>query len=485
MTNTDAPKKTLVAPRTLKGFRDLLPGDMIPRNEIVGKIKTIYEKYGFVPLDTPSLEHLETLIGAGGEETNKELFRLASPEGDPIAMRFDLTVPFARLIAQYPDQLALPFRRYQIGAVYRADKPDPGRYRQFVQFDIDAAGSASLAIDAEIIAAMTEVMRALGLGVGEYQIRINNRKLVNALLEANNIADADTQKHVLRVIDKLGKVGLANVERELGAGRVDDSGDTIRGVGLERAAIDGVLAFIGVKAVSRSATLDALACLLGEAPTREAALAEMTELNAALTALGVGEAEAVLDPSLMRGLDYYTGPVFEAVLTGAPEFGSVMGGGRYDQLVARFLDQPIPATGVSIGIDRLMAALFQIGKCAKTQTLTKVLVVAMAGMPPVELLKLAAELRAAGIQTEVFFGAGKTSMKNQLSAANAKDIPIAVIMGEDELKAGTVSVKDLRAGKEARAAIQDRGEYTKAGKSGQVTIQRSELVQKVSEMLAG
>jgi histidyl-tRNA synthetase len=477
-------KQCLAAPQTLKGFRDLMPGDMIARNAVVEKIRGVYEKYGFAPLDTPILEHLTALVGPGGEQINKELFRLESPEHEPVAMRFDLTVPFARLLAQYPQQLKLPFRRYHIGPVFRADKPGPGRFRQFVQFDIDAAGFQSVAVDAEIVAAMAEVMRTLGLGRGEYQIRINNRRLVDALLINQGITHREVQKHVLRVIDKLQKVGIENVRKELGQGRVDESGDPIPGVGLSAGMIEKIIEFISIKGASRIEILNALTRRLPKSPISDAAVQEMLELNQALASLRVDEVEAVFDPSLMRGLDYYTGPVFEAHLPAAPQFGSVMGGGRYDQLVARFMDQSVPATGASIGLDRFMDALTHIGKIKTVHTVTQVLIVSLPGVPTGELLSIAHDLRGEGIPTEVFFGDSKTGLRDQLSAANAKQVSVAVILGEDELKAGNVSIKDLRVGMQARAGIQDREEYKKSGKAGQVTVPRSDLVKTVKETLS-
>ena len=483
MSSIEDKKKRLVVPQTLKGFRDLMPADMIARNGVIAKIRSVYEKYGFVPLDTPVLEYLTTLVGTGGEETNKLLFRLESPEREPIAMRFDLTVPYARLLAQYPEQLKLPFRRYHVGPVFRADKPGPGRFRQFVQFDIDAAGSESVAVDAEVVAAMGEALRTLGLGLGEFQIRINNRKLVDALLLGNGIANREIQKHVLRVIDKLLKVGTDDIRRELGEGRIDESGDPIKGVGLSVGVIEKILEFISVKGTSRTEILNAIALLLPKSPVSDSAIQEMTELNQALAGLAVQESEAVFDPSLMRGLDYYTGPVFEAHLLAAPQFGSVMGGGRYDQLVARFLDQSIPATGASIGLDRLMEALSHLGKIQTVHTLAKVLILSLRGVPSSELLSMAKDLRAEGIPTEVFFGDSKVGFRDQLSAANAKEVPIAVILGEDELKAGNVSIKDLRVGMQARSGIKDREEYKKSGKAGQVTIPRGDLVTTVKQML--
>ncbi len=484
-------RKKLIEPQTLKGFQDFLPEDMIARDIVIEKIKKIYQKYGFLPLDTPILEHLTTLIGTGGEETNKELFRLESPEGDPIAMRFDLTVPFARLIAQYSVELGLPFRRYHIGPVFRADKPSPGRFRQFTQFDIDAAGSESIAVDAEIIAVITEVMRELGLNnyednnniILEFQVRINNRKLVDALLEGCGIDDIGKHKHVLRIIDKLQKVGMENICKELGNGRIDESGDPIPGAGLSSEIIDKIVDFISIKQGSRKEVIKSLESQLQDSEKTRNVLQEMYDLADFLDCLNVKEYDAIFDPSLTRGLDYYTGPVFETYLPQAPELGSVMGGGRFDQLVERFSENKVPCTGASIGLDRLMVALTKLGKIEKVATTTKVLVLSMRGVPTNELLKVASELRQANIPTEIYFGKPGTSIKDQLSLANMKRIPVAVILGEDELKAKKISIKDLEIGMKQREGIIDREEYRKAGKVGQVTTDRQNLIQAVMEIL--
>ncbi|MBI4559540.1 MAG: histidine--tRNA ligase [Candidatus Hydrogenedentes bacterium] len=343
MAGTERP----IEPRTLKGFQDLLPEQVLPRRRVIQTIEAIFQKYGFTPIETPALEHLDVLLGTGGEETNKELFRLQSPEEEPIALRFDLTVPFARLLAQYPDRLKAPFRRYALGSVWRADKPGPGRFREFTQLDIDAAGSASVAVDAEIIAIMCEVMQALG--VGPFAVLVNNRKLIDAMLASCGVTETARQKHVLRVIDKLQKVGLEKVRLELGPGRIDDSGDPIPGVRLDSGAIDQIVNFVIIKGRTRSEILDKARSLFPSDSLGAATIQEMRELDACLTALGVSQEHAKFDPSLARGLDYYTGTVFETVLPHAPEFGSVMGGGRYDQLVERFMDRPIPCTGMSVG----------------------------------------------------------------------------------------------------------------------------------------
>lgn len=473
-------QKQLVEPRTLKGFADYLPEQAIVRRRVVRAIEDVFERYGFVPLDTPALEYLDVLLGTGGEEVNKELFRLESPEGEAIALRFDLTVPFARLLAQYPEQLKAPFRRYAIGPVWRADKPGPGRFRQFTQFDIDAAGADAVAVDGEIISVMCEVMRTLG--APSYCVLINNRKLIDALLGSCGIHETARQKHVLRVIDKMAKVGVQNVRLELGPGRIDDSGDPIPGVKLDRATIDQILAFVDIKGATRVDVVEHLKNVLPESPESAAALDEMRELAEVLTALGVDEDHAKFDPSLARGLDYYTGPVFECMIPDAPQFGSVMGGGRYNGLVGRFLDREIPATGMSVGLDRLMAALAHMNAITPSATTVQALVVSLGKIPAREILAIANELRRAGIRTEAFFGQ-KKRMKDQLSHADHNQIPVAVIIGEDELAKGEVAVKDLRAGKMQREGVTDHDAYRKAGTAAQVTVPRAQMVATVRAAL--
>ena len=475
-----AKKKALVAPRTLKGFQDFLPGDALLRAGVIRRIQDVFELYGFSPVETPALEHLDVLLGAGGEETNKELFRLESPEEEPIALRFDLTVPFARLMSQYPEQIKAPFRRYAMGPVWRADKPGPGRFRQFTQVDIDAAGAATVAVDGEVVAVMCAVMAALN--VPDYLVLINNRKLIDALLADCGIEETERQKHVLRVIDKLGKVGLDNIRKELGGGRIDDSGDPIAGVGLDEEVIARIVDFIGIEGADRRAVVAAMGEALSDGAKE--ALAEMAELADALDALGVSENHARFDPSLARGLDYYTGPVFEMILPQAREFGTVMGGGRYNQLVERFMKQPIACTGMSVGLDRLLAALCHLGAVEAAPTAVQALVVTMGKVPTAETLKVAQELRAGGIHTETFFASKKKmQMGNQLSHADHYGIPVAVIIGEDEIAQGVVSIKDLDAGKAGREDISDRESYREAGKTGQVTVAREAMVETVRALV--
>lgn len=473
-----------IEPRTLKGFQDYLYESVLVRRHVIAKIEQVFQRYGFLPIETPALEYLDVLLGTGGENTNKELFRLESPENEVIALRFDHTVPFARVLAQYPDKLKPPFRRYVCGPVWRADKPGPGRFREFTQLDIDSAGAVSVAADAEIIAVMCDVMDALD--VPRYTVVVNNRKLIDALLLGVGISETDRQKHVLRIIDKRAKVGLDNVRLELGPGRIDDSGDPIPGAHLDPRAIDDLLDFVALEAPTRAELVDKMAHELPDNDVARTAVAEMRELAACLDAVGLDEERVRFDPSLARGLDYYTGPVYETILPDAPEFGSVMGGGRYDGLVARFSDRPIPGTGASVGLDRLLAALDALGLAPATAPPIQVLIVTMGGVAPSEALKLAAELRGAGIRTAPFFAPRrKMTMSNQLSHADRYGIPVAVIVGEDELAKGLVSVKNLREGKEKRAEISNRDAYRQAGKTGQVTVPRKDLVETVAAMLMG
>ena len=480
--------RALVEPQTLKGYRDILPEELIFQTAVIEKIRAVLERYGFVPLDTPCVEYLTTLVGTGGEEADKDLIRFKSKEGENVGLRYDLTVPFARLLAQYPEQLRLPFRRYQLAPVFRNDKPGEGRYRQFRQFDFDAAGSESAAVDAEIVAVMADIFAAVGLANTaerkRFTIHVNNRKLLEAMLVAAGITEGDLQRHTLRVVDKLSKIGVDNVRLEMGGGRVDASGDTIRGVGLSASSIDTLLALIAVTGASRAAVVAAMAAALpADSELSKAALAEMRALDEDLTALGVSEVDAVFDPSLARGLAYYTGPIFEAYLAEAPEMGAVIGGGRYNNLVDRFLEKSIPATGASFGLDRFTAALRKLKSIDSAATMTQALIISFPGVPASYLLRVARLLRESGVRAEVYFGDAKAKMKDQLSLANMRQVPVAVIVGPDEMAAAQVSVKDLRAGMVERAGVQDREAFKAAGKTAQVTVGLDEVVATVKGLL--
>lgn len=468
-----------VAPRVLKGFRDLLPGEMLVRNRIVRAACAVYERYGFAPLETPALEHLDVLLGKYGDEGTKELFRLETPEGDTAALRYDLTVPLARVVAAHPD-LPRPFRRYQVGTVWRTDKPGPGRFREFLQLDIDTVGSAATAADVEIVAAVCEVFAELGLD--DVTVRLSSRRLLDAMVRWAGVP-AERATDVFRVLDKLDRQGLDNVLLELTAGRIDASGDRIPGLGLAPAQVEAIGRFLAIAPVERPKTIAAVASLLAGGEGVERALVELGEMDVQLRALGLGDDRVRIEPALARGLAYYTGPVFEAVLARAPEVGSVAGGGRYDGLVERFLGTAIPATGAAIGVDRLASVLVRVGAVAPRPTPTRVLVTALdPGLLP-EYQRIAAELRGAGFPTEVWLGEGR-GLKKQLAYADRIGAEVAVLLGGDELARGEVSVKDLvegaRRGGEAQAA--DRGAYLQA-RFGQRAVPRTELLATIRGLL--
>ncbi len=477
------PEERIVEPRLLRGFRDYLPGQMNARQRIIATIRSVYERYGFQPLDTPALEFRETLMGYG-EENTKQIFEFQNPEEEEVALRFDLTVPLARVVAQYTD-LPLPFRRYQVGPVWRADKPDPGRYREFTQFDIDAVGVTSLAADVEILTAMHDTFVALG--VDRFRIRFSDRKVLNSLLDFAGIGRGMAHG-VFRVLDKLEKIGMEGVTAELTAGRRDASGDKIPGLGLDSKQVDRISQFVALPKGTRKEVLAGLAGLFGNVASAEEAVGELTFLNTTLDTLQISDQRVALDLSIARGLDYYTGPVFEAILPDAPEFGSVFGGGRYDGLVERFLGRKIPAVGGSIGVDRLLAALVKLGRLAEDPATAKVLVTVMDRDRMPEYLAIAREIRAAGINAEVYVGEDK-SLRKQLQYADRLRIPVGIIVGGDEFSQGTVTIKNLRLGgqlqeKKSAVAGVEREEWLQRSRSVQQTFPRGRMMEEIKAMLA-
>jgi histidyl-tRNA synthetase len=472
----------IVEPKLLRGFRDLLPGHMNARLRMIATIRRVYESYGFQPLETPAQEYRVTLLGYG-EENTKQIFTFTNPEEEEVALRFDLTVPLARVVAQYPD-LPMPFRRYQVAPVWRTDKPDPGRFREFMQFDIDSVGSPTLAADAEILCAMYDTLRALGFE--RFRIRFSDRKVLNALLDFAGIPQSSAHA-VFRVLDKLDKIGVGGVRAELTTGRVDASGDKIPGLGLSTGQADRIKEFMAIPQGTRREVLGALRSLFTGIQSAEAALAELTFLCDSLDTLGIPEQQVRLDLSIARGLDYYTGPVFEASLDDAPEFGSVFGGGRYDGLVERFLGRSIPAVGASIGVDRLLAAMQKLGLVDDAPATAQVLVTIMEPSKLPEYQRLARSLRLEGINTEMYLGE-ETSLGKQLQYANRQHIPVAVIIGPDEFARGEVTLKNLKLGgklqdrKKAKDG-KEREEWLKLSRTVQVSVPPAEVPATIRRML--
>ena len=469
-----------VEPKLLRGFRDYLPGQMNARMKMITTIRSVYERYGFQPLDTPALEYLVSLVGYG-DENQKQLFQFENPEKERVALRFDLTVPLARVVAQYSD-IPMPFRRYQVAPVWRADKPDPGRFREFIQFDLDSVGTASMQADAEILCGMFDTLRALGLE--RFTIRFSNRKMLNSLLDFCSIPREMSHK-VFRVLDKLDKVGLDAIVMELTKGRIDVSGDRIPGVGLKEDQVRKISEFLRIPSGTRSEVIGNVASLLKNEDSSTDPISELQQICNTLDALGIPETNVVLDPSIARGLDYYTGPVFEAALDDAPEFGSVFGGGRYDGLVERFLGKSIPAVGASIGVDRLFAALQKLNLVDLAPSTAQVIIMVMEANRGVEYQKITRELRQAGINTELYLGTEK-GLGKQLQYANRQQIPVAVIIGSNEFEKNEVTIKNLRMGtrlQEAKAAGKEREEWLKESKSVQVTVPRAQMLAEIRQML--
>lgn len=479
-------------PRIPKGFRDLEPEDLVLRRRMVDTVCRVYERYGFTPLETPAMEYVDCLgkflpeadTPAGG------IFALMYDDSEWVALRYDLTAPLARYVAKNFQELGMPFRRYQTGSVWRLEKPEPGRYREFTQLDIDIVGAGSMVADAEVVCVLAEAMEALGIPRGSYEVRLNHRKILNGLLAKVGCPD-EAAPTVLRALDKMDKVGPEGVRLLCGPGRKDPvSGDFTKGAGLDDLQIDPLIAFLAAEQGDRAGFLTAAEALIGETAEGAAGVKEMRELDEVLTERGFDSDRIVFSPSIVRGLAYYTGPVVEVVLTFPVEgegesrsFGSVAGGGRYDDLVARFTGQKVPATGASIGVDRLLAALKALGKVEARAGRCPVLVTAMDKKHRAKYQEWATRLRDAGIPTELYCGGG--GVAKQFKYADRRGFTAVVVAGDDEISQGQVSLKDLRLGQELSqdaALAADRKAWL-AELPGQFTCGDDELIAKVREVL--
>ncbi|GGE37782.1 histidine--tRNA ligase [Actibacterium pelagium] len=436
---------------TPKGFRDYFGADVTERKAMLDQIAEVYHRYGFDPLETSGVETLEALgkYLPDVDRPHAGVFAWEEDDSGWVALRYDLTAPLARVAAQFRNDLPFPYRRYAMGPVWRNEKPGPGRFRQFYQCDADTVGAPSVAADAEICAMLSDALEVVGIPRGDYVVRVNNRKVLNGVLETMGLTDEEQRADVLRTIDKFDKVGESGVRQLLGKGRLDDSGAYIDGVGLSDDQAEPVLAFLTSKGDTAAKTLANLKGAIGASKVGEEGVNELETIASLLDAQGYGPDQIDIDPSVVRGLGYYTGPVFEAELTfeiqdekGRPrQFGSVSGGGRYDDLVKRFTGQAVPATGVSIGVDRLLAALRAKGRMGGT-SLGPVVVTVMDKSRMADYQEMVAELRNAGIRAEVYLGNPK-NFGNQLKYADKRNSPIAVIAGGDEFDAGKIQIKDL------------------------------------------
>ena len=482
-----ARKNKPVRPRARlpKGFRDIRSQEVLGLSRMLERIGHVYHLYGFEALDTSTIEFTDALgkFLPDVDRPNAGVFSFQDDDGQWLSLRYDLTAPLARFVAEHYDALPKPFRRYQTGAVWRNEKPGPGRFRQFTQFDADTVGAPGVAADAELCMMAADCLEALGMARGDYVIRINHRKLLDALLQSLGLLDEGEEARrltILRAMDKYDRLGREGVALLLGKGRKDESGDFTRGAGLDAAQAETILAFLESD--------DFLPEQLGGSALAEEGLDDVRQMQALFDTAGYGRDRVRFDPSIVRGLDYYTGPVFEAELTfearddqGRPvRFGSVGGGGRYDGLVARFKGIEVPATGFSLGVSRLHAALAALGKLDEGTAAGPVVILVMDRQRMADYQTMAFELRKAGIRAEVYMGG--SGMRAQMKYADRRAAPLVIIEGEDELARGEVTIKDLVLGAQKSRQITDNKEW-RSGRPAQVTVPRSGLVTAIADML--
>ena len=482
----DKPKKPQkLKARLPRGLEDRGPAAINATREMLEKIRAVYELYGFEPVETPTLEYTDALgkFLPDQDRPNEGVFSFQDDDEQWISLRYDLTAPLARYVAENFDTLPKPYRSYRFGWVFRNEKPGPGRFRQFMQFDADTVGSASPAADAEMCMMAADTMEALGIPRGSYVVKVNNRKVLDGVREALGIADDGQWLTVMRAIDKLDRLGIEGVKQLLGDGRKDESGDFTKGAGLKDADIALVVGSVG----QGNTPVDPR---LRDSKIGQQGREELDEIRRFVAASGYGEDRVKIDPSVVRGLEYYTGPVYEVELLldtkdekGRPvRFGSVGGGGRYDGLVSRFRGEPVPATGFSIGVSRLQAALTLLGKVDTRAEFGPVVVTVFDRDRVADYQKFVAALRSENIRAELYLGNPK-NMGNQLKYADRRNSPCVIIQGSDEKARGEVQIKDLIEGAKAAAAIASNQEWRES-RPAQFSCKENEIVAKVREVLA-
>jgi histidyl-tRNA synthetase len=480
--------------RLPRGLADRGPAEIAASRQMIERIRAVYELYGFEPVETPAIEYTDALgkFLPDLDRPNEGVFSFQDDDEQWLSLRYDLTAPLARYVAENFDALPKPYRSYRFGWVFRNEKPGPGRFRQFMQFDADTVGSSSPAADAEICMMAADTMEALGVPRGSYVVKVNNRKVLDGVLEAIGLggdANAGKRLTVLRAIDKLDRLGLEGVRHLLGEGRKDDSGDFTAGAGLAPEAIERVIAFTVAKGADAETTLDNLTAVVAGSAQGAAGVEELRAISRFVSGSGYDAQRILIDPSVVRGLEYYTGPVYEVELTfetrdekGRPvRFGSVGGGGRYDGLVSRFRGEPVPATGFSIGVSRLMAALMHLGKVDTRPVPGPVVVTVFDKDRLADYQRMVKTLRDAGIRAELYLGSGK--MGPQLKYADKRGAPCVVIQGGNEKDNGEVQIKDLIEGAKAAAAIASNQEWRES-RPAQFAVKEEQLVDAVREVLA-
>lgn len=523
-------QKRGIVPRKIKGFRDIDPSLNQLKWVIVDGAKKVYKAYGFEHWDTPVLEYADSLgkympgetAGAEGEVA-EGVYSFRNPEKEPVydesgneikdennfdkliyenhhvALRYDLTAPLARLYAEqlWQDKLkglvktekSPLFRRYQFGPVFRFEvKIDPGRFREFWQLDFDSVGTSDVTSDAEVCMVLADAMEEIGLKRGSYIVKVNNRKVLKGFLRNLGVIDEEVEKNILRVVDKIDKIGVEGMKEELGKGRIDSSGAEVKGLGLPVELIIGVVDFFKKfsKTKKRKNILERLSELSNANTVFTEGVDELKKIDSVLSAMGFNEKRVVFDPTLVRGMSYYTGPVFEVESKqtyldekgNEKRVGSICGGGRYDDLVEKLLGIKVPATGASIGVDRL-AELLQLTNQAPKKILGPVLIIVFDNNLMTEYQKIASQLRKAKIDTEVYYGFQR-GLNKQLAYADKKNCPVAILLGEDELKKGVITVRDLKMGKDIAGDFSDKTEWMK---TAQFEVKREDLVKKVKELI--
>ncbi|MBM6592734.1 histidine--tRNA ligase [Microvirga pudoricolor] len=487
-------KADKIKARAPRGFADRGPAEIAATERMLAAIRQSYELYGFEAVETSFVEYTDALgkFLPDQDRPNEGVFSFQDDDEQWLSLRYDLTAPLARYVAEHFDALPKPYRSYRAGWVFRNEKPGPGRFRQFMQFDADTVGAASVAADAEICMMAADTLEKVGIGRGDYVIKVNNRKVLDGVLEAIGLGgetQAGQRLTVLRAIDKLDRLGPDGVRHLLGAGRKDESGDFTKGAGLEPDAIARVLAFTEAKGATNAETIENLRTVVAGSARGEEGASELAEIAALVAGSGY-EDRVTVDPSVVRGLEYYTGPVYEAELTfqvqdedGRPvRFGSVGGGGRYDGLVGRFRSEPVPATGFSIGVSRLFSALKAVKSpvVSGQETPGPVVVLVMDRDQIAAYQRMVSTLRHAGVRAELYLGS--SGMKAQMKYADKRQSPCVIIQGSNERERGEVEIKDLIEGAKAADAIASNAEW-KSARPAQFSVAENQLVDAVREVL--
>ena len=426
---------SLIEPRTLKGFRDYLPPAMMPRERLIETAKRVYRSFGFSPIDTPALEYWEILGGKGGEETDKQVYRFVDHGGREVALRFDLTVPLARFVAQHINELGTPFKRYHIASVWRGENTQRGRYREFMQCDFDTIGTKSVVADTEMVVVICELMKAIGFN--RFTVHVNNRLVLSGLLEKLDLADRTVA--VLRSLDKLSKIGKEKTIEEMQ-----------RSAGTTAEQAEQVLQLAELRGTSDE-MLQRLNQLVSGSAQGEEGVARLEQVLSGALAAGVDERHVQLDVSIARGLDYYTGTVVETILDDLPTIGSVCSGGRYDNLAGLYTKQELPGIGASLGLDRLLAAMEELGMIEKVSTPAHVLVVYFEQSRLHDYLRLASQIRAAGYGVELYPEPKK--LGQQLKYADSRGFRVALIAGEQEFASQSCQLKNLQTGQSQQVPL--------------------------------